>query len=135
MHVPAFRLQLTESESNANESSAANDCRCERLFIQCREDNARMRAVAGTTGVGSDKADSWPLPIVRQRVKPSARRALGKSDALYLSSLGKDGIATRRQFAEWRAGLAIDLSCDELPILTGEDVSEFVRRVSAQRIC
>ena len=69
------------------------------------------------------------------KVKPSARRALGKSDALYLSSLSKDGIATRRQFAEWRNSLAIDLSCDELPILTGEDVSEFVRHVSAQRIC
>jgi len=68
------------------------------------------------------------------KVKPSARRALAKSHALYLSSLNKDGIAARRQFAEWRASLTIDLTCEDLPLLTGEDITEFVKCIAGRMI-
>src|SRR5438132_8714702 len=43
------------------------------------------------------------------KVKPSTRHALMKSDLLYLSSLDADGATARKQFAEFRTTLTIDL--------------------------
>ncbi len=63
------------------------------------------------------------------KVKPSARRALMKSDVLYLSSLKADGLAARRQFEEWRQSLIIDLDFDGLPIFTREDLPGFISRI------
>ena len=60
------------------------------------------------------------------KVKSSARRALEKSDVLYLSSLTGDGDDTRRQFDKWRSGLSIDLNFADLPILTREDLPRFI---------
>ncbi len=62
-------------------------------------------------------------------VKPSARRGLPKTDALYLSSLDADDATARAQFTEWRAGLAIDLSLNGLPVFTGDDVPRLVELV------
>lgn len=56
-------------------------------------------------------------------VKPSARRALMKSNWLYLSSLAGNGEQAREQFEKWRASLSIDLEFDGLPILTRCDIS------------
>jgi len=63
------------------------------------------------------------------KVKPSARRALMKSDVLYLSSLDADGLTARKQFAEWRQSLLIDLDFNGLPIFTREDLPQFLMRV------
>ncbi len=63
------------------------------------------------------------------KVKPSARRALMKSDVLYLSSLDADGLTARKQFAEWRKSLVIDLDFNGLPIFTREDLPQFLMRV------
>jgi hypothetical protein len=63
------------------------------------------------------------------KVKPSARRALIKSDVLYLSSPNADGITARRQFEEWRKSLVIDLEFDGLPIITREDLPRFISRM------
>ena len=50
------------------------------------------------------------------KVKASARRALEKSDVLYLSSPTGDGVDARKQFDEWRTSLNIDLDFDGLPL-------------------
>jgi molybdopterin-guanine dinucleotide biosynthesis protein len=63
------------------------------------------------------------------KVKPSARRALMKSNVLYLSSLDADGVAVREQFEEWRAGLNIDLNFNGLPVFTREDLSQLLSRI------
>jgi molybdopterin-guanine dinucleotide biosynthesis protein len=62
------------------------------------------------------------------KVKPSARRALLKSDMLYLSSIDADGVTARKQFDEWRASLTFDLSFNALPIFTRDDLPQFTRR-------
>lgn len=65
------------------------------------------------------------------QVKSSARRALAKSDILYLSSLDGDGRVARKQFAEWRASLTIDLDFERIPILTREDLPQLLARLCA----
>jgi molybdopterin-guanine dinucleotide biosynthesis protein len=63
------------------------------------------------------------------KIKPSARRALAKCDLLFLSSLDQDGIAARKQFAEFCAGLELNLHFDHLPIVTREDILQLVSRI------
>ena len=62
-------------------------------------------------------------------VKPSARRGLPKTNALYLSSLDADDATARAQFTKWRASLAIDLSLNGLPVFTSDDVPRLVELV------
>jgi molybdopterin-guanine dinucleotide biosynthesis protein len=54
-------------------------------------------------------------------IKSSARRALAKSDFLYLSTLDATGITAKRQFEQFRAGLSIDLEFDALQVITSEN--------------
>ena len=56
------------------------------------------------------------------KIKPSARRALAKSDFLYLTTLGATDGNARKQFAEFRAGLTNDLDLHALPIITRKDL-------------
>jgi molybdopterin-guanine dinucleotide biosynthesis protein len=68
------------------------------------------------------------------KVKPSGRQALAKADLLYLSSLDADSNTARKQFAEWRANLKIDLEFDGLPIYTSDDLEQLaadLRRLNA----
>ena len=67
------------------------------------------------------------------QIKPSARRALSKSDLLYLSSLDQNGLTARKQFEEWRAGLTVDLHLDRLPIFTREDLPQFISLIEQTR--
>jgi hypothetical protein len=60
------------------------------------------------------------------KVKPSGRQALAKADLLYLSSLEPDSGTARKQFAEWRASLKIDLEFDGLPIFTSDDLEQLL---------
>src|SRR5947209_1482901 len=46
------------------------------------------------------------------KIKPSARRALAKSDFLYLSTLGEVAVTTKKQFEQFCADLTIDLDFD-----------------------
>ncbi len=59
------------------------------------------------------------------KVKPSGRRALIKSDLLYLSSLNADARLARKQFEAWRLSLTLDLDFNNLPIFTREDIPRF----------
>jgi hypothetical protein len=55
-------------------------------------------------------------------VKSSARRALMKSDLVYLSSLSADAALARKQFEAWRLNLTIDLDFKNLAIFTRQDL-------------
>src|SRR6266404_8023254 len=55
------------------------------------------------------------------KIKPSARKALAKSDFLYLSSLSSSGITAKKQFEQFCAGLIIDLDFDALRVITREN--------------
>jgi hypothetical protein len=63
------------------------------------------------------------------KVKPSARRALMKSDLLYLSSLDADGATARMQFQDWCTTLSVELDFNGLPICTREDFPGFISRI------
>lgn len=63
------------------------------------------------------------------KIKASARRALAKSSALYLSDQ-VDGASAREQFAAWRKTSADpDLIDDRLPLYTREEVSQLVASI------
>ena len=64
------------------------------------------------------------------KVKPSARRALLKSDLLYLSSLEQDGFKEADQFEKWRSNLPIDLNLNGLPIFTIADLPRLTSCIS-----
>jgi molybdopterin-guanine dinucleotide biosynthesis protein len=55
------------------------------------------------------------------KIKPSARKALAKSDFLYLSTLGSSGLTAKKQFEQFHAGLKIGLDLSDLRIIIRED--------------
>ena len=57
------------------------------------------------------------------KIKPSARKALAKTDFLYLSTLGATAETAKKQFEQFRASLTIDLNFDALRIVTRESFS------------
>jgi hypothetical protein len=64
------------------------------------------------------------------RLKTSARRTLARADAIYLSTIDElDGDRARRRFDEWRAGLAIELSLNGLPVFTREGIPRLVEMI------
>jgi molybdopterin-guanine dinucleotide biosynthesis protein len=56
------------------------------------------------------------------KIKPSARKALAKSDFLYVSTLGATAVTAKKQFEQFRAALKIDLNLSGLQIITREDL-------------
>jgi molybdopterin-guanine dinucleotide biosynthesis protein len=72
------------------------------------------------------RADAGAEP----RIKPSARRALAKTDALYLFDDGAGAGVARAGFDAWRAAGALDENLTRgLPIYTSEDLPRLVERV------
>jgi molybdopterin-guanine dinucleotide biosynthesis protein len=69
------------------------------------------------------------------RIKSSGRKALSKSDFLYLTRLDGSAENAKSQFEEFRRGLPIDLDFESLQIMTDEDlprlISTIYRRVPA----
>lgn len=55
-------------------------------------------------------------------IKSSGRKALAKSDFLYLTRLDASAENAKEQFEEFRRGLTIDLDLDALQIITREDL-------------
>ena len=55
------------------------------------------------------------------KIKPSARKALAKSDFLYLSTLSATTVTAKKQFDQFRADLKLDLDFGGLQIITRED--------------
>lgn len=72
------------------------------------------------------------------KLKRSARRTLAKADALYLSTIDDcDAAAARARFAEWRAGLAVDLELNGMPLFTSQDIPRLIERIclGAESLC
>jgi len=55
-------------------------------------------------------------------IKSSARKALAKSDFVYLSSVNAGPDEAKRQFAEFCHRMSLPLDLPGLPIITGEDI-------------
>lgn len=67
------------------------------------------------------------------KMKASARRTLGKADALYLSTIDDcDAMAARARFDVWREGLSIDLNLDGLTLITKEDIPSLVECIQTR---
>jgi hypothetical protein len=62
-------------------------------------------------------------------IKGSARRALSRSSAIYLSNITEEGTDERQKFALWRQQSRMDKFIGELPIYTREDLPELIAQV------
>jgi molybdopterin-guanine dinucleotide biosynthesis protein len=66
-----------------------------------------------------------------RQLKPSARRALQKTDALYLFDEGHDTQATRESFNAWQETSAVGDLVGNVPVYTREDLPQLVARLRA----
>ena len=65
-----------------------------------------------------------------EKIKPSARRALPKTSALYLFDEGEDAETARMRFVSWRgAGAFAENLTQGIPIYTREDLPRLIERV------
>jgi hypothetical protein len=62
-------------------------------------------------------------------IKGSARKALARSDLIYLSSLDATAATARQQFEEFSGGLNLELDLSSLPIVTHEDLLSLTSRL------
>jgi molybdopterin-guanine dinucleotide biosynthesis protein len=63
------------------------------------------------------------------KIKPSARKALARSDCLFLSVMGISADVARRQFKQFSATLNFPINLTNLPIITREDIPTLLRRI------
>ena len=63
------------------------------------------------------------------KIKTSARKALARSDLLYLSSLDGTPAHAKQQFDEFRRGLSLPLDLFKLPMITREDLSTLLLEI------
>jgi len=61
--------------------------------------------------------------------KASARKALARSDLIYLSSLDATAAYAKEQFEEFCTGLSLSLDLRSLPIITDEDLPSLLLRI------
>jgi len=76
----------------------------------------------------------YTLMVTRPRpkqLKPSARRTLSKTDALYLFDEERDANATREKFNAWQEASAIGSLTRDIPVFTRADLPELVARLRA----
>ncbi len=64
-----------------------------------------------------------------ERIKPSARRALKKTDALYLFDDGREAVEARARFDAWRAHALDAETGARIPVYTREDLPRLLERV------
>lgn len=70
-------------------------------------------------------------PVEGAKIKPSARRALLKSSALYLFENGVDAACARERFASWLEGSADRAVIGALPVYTRDDLAYLIARIQA----
>jgi molybdopterin-guanine dinucleotide biosynthesis protein len=68
------------------------------------------------------------------QIKSSARQALAKSNALYVSSLDVDEIAARKQFESFLGTLPIELSLGSLPMFTRKDLQKMLALIQPSMV-
>jgi len=59
-------------------------------------------------------------------IKTSARQVLHKASGLYVSTIDGDGESALTRFSSWRAGLAVDLELNGLPVYARADLPQLV---------
>jgi molybdopterin-guanine dinucleotide biosynthesis protein len=98
---------------------------------------ARVRApgvfIEGNSFQQFVKVD-YTLMVTRpepKQLKPSARRALQKTDALYLFDEGRDAKAARESFNAWQETSAVGNLTRDIPVLTREDLPQLIARLRA----
>ena len=64
-----------------------------------------------------------------EKIKPSARRALSKTSALYLFDEGEDALSARARFDAWRALSPDADALRAVPVYTREDLPRLVERL------
>lgn len=69
-------------------------------------------------------------PVVKQ-IKPSARRALQKADALYLFDDELDGTTARAKFHAWQETSAEGSTLGDIPVYTRDDLKRLVTAIEA----
>jgi hypothetical protein len=62
-------------------------------------------------------------------IKGSARRALPRSSAIYLSNITEEATDARSKFARWRTQSGMDAPVGDLPIFTSDDLPALIARV------
>jgi molybdopterin-guanine dinucleotide biosynthesis protein len=67
------------------------------------------------------------------KIKPTARRALAKASALYVSSEGVDGGDDMRRFVEWQESAGLSEIISGLPVYTREDIPRLVSLINSLR--
>lgn len=68
------------------------------------------------------------------KIKPTARRALPKASALYLSSETEgSGESDMRRFVEWQESAGLSKAMSSLPVYTREDIPRLVAHISSLR--
>jgi hypothetical protein len=60
------------------------------------------------------------------KIKGSARRALSRSSAIYLSNVTEEGTDERQKFTIWRQQSGMDRAIGDLPIYTRQDLPELI---------
>ena len=63
------------------------------------------------------------------KIKGSARQALARTSAIYLSNITEEGINEREKFDLWRKQSGMDALIGDLPIYTREDLARLVALV------
>ena len=63
------------------------------------------------------------------KIKGSARRALSRTSAMYLSNLTEQGTDERNKFARWRKQSRMDELIGDLPLYTRDDLPELIAQV------
>ena len=63
------------------------------------------------------------------KIKPSARRALARSDLLYLSTIGQTAGEARRQFKQFCSGLTLPFDLSSLRIVTHDDMRTVLSQI------
>lgn len=75
------------------------------------------------------------VPQQPEKIKPTARRALARCDALYLfTTETADAGGARAQFAAWRAASSHAAALQNIPVYTRADLPELLRRVQTARV-
>lgn len=63
------------------------------------------------------------------KVKSSARRALSRSSAIYLSNIAEEGTNERNTFARWAEETGMNKLIQELPIYTRQDLPDLIAQI------
>jgi molybdopterin-guanine dinucleotide biosynthesis protein len=87
------------------------------------EGNSPLRFVEADYSVIVARADAL-------QIKPSARRALGKASAIYLSAVGVGDVA-QMSFEELRRRAGLDETIAPLPVYTRESLSQLIAQIDA----